>query len=71
MDQQLAIKESKKEPATFSTLPEDLVPPIIGFIRRWAEKEELGEDFQERRKKGRKWVALLLFSCLLSSFSTD
>jgi len=55
MDQQLAIKESKKEPATFSTLPEDLVPSIIGFIRSWAEKEELEKDFQERRDKGRRY----------------
>jgi len=54
MDQQLAIKESKKEPATFSTLPEDLVPPVIRFIRSWAQKEKLGKDFEERRDKGRR-----------------
>lgn len=54
MDQQLAIKEPKKEPATFSSLPEDLVPPVVGFIRSWGEKEELRKDFLERRQKGRR-----------------
>ena len=52
MDHELALKSSILTPAKFSALPEDLVALVVGFIRSWAEEEELGKDFEEQREKG-------------------
>jgi len=57
MNQQIDNKSSEEEPASFSTLPEELVPQVVGFVRSWAEKEEVGKDCEEKLQKGRRLVS--------------
>lgn len=53
MNQQVVLESSQKERTTFGTLPEGLVPPIVKFVRRWAEKEQTGKDWRVRIDLGR------------------
>jgi len=49
MDEQFAMQHSKEERASFSNIPEDVIPSVVEVVRSWAEKEDVGEDWKEKR----------------------
>lgn len=67
MDQCLTTPSSVKETAFSDSLLRDVVPVIVKEVRSWAEEEEVGKDWREKRDKRRKRVPVI-FNCLVGLF---
>jgi len=52
MDQGIIV--SKKEPTTLDSLLDGAIPPIVEEIRNWAEEEEVGPEWREKRQEKRR-----------------
>jgi len=52
MDQGIIVSE--EVPTKLDSLLDDVIPPIVEEIRSWAEEEEVGPVWEERRAENRR-----------------